>query len=159
MGAQEAPVIRCPTCGRPNRVPPAARGAPRCGVCGNPLPWLAESGESDFQTVVAASDLPVLVDFWAPWCAPCRIVSPRVEHLAEELRGRIKVVKINTDDNPALANRFGIRGIPTLMILDHGHEVSRVTGALDAGALRRWVDGNLPAPAAPATEARTGQQP
>ncbi|HYM50872.1 MAG TPA: thioredoxin [Candidatus Limnocylindrales bacterium] len=144
----EAQLIRCPNCGKQNRVPAAARGVPHCGACGKPLPWLTESSEADFPAVVEQSALPVLVDFWAPWCAPCRMVSPTVEQIARELPGRLKLVKINTDTAPTLSQRFGIRGIPTLMLFDHGTVVDRVTGALGAPALRKWVEEHLPRAAA-----------
>ena len=121
----------------------ASKGAPVCAVCKSDLPWIVQADEPDFEFVVLASALPVLVDFWAPWCAPCRYVSPLVERLAEELRGRLKVVKVNTDDNPGLSTRFSIRGIPTLMLFDRGRQVTRQTGALEAVALKSWVDGYL----------------
>jgi thioredoxin 2 len=127
-----------------NRVRPTGKGAPHCGACGAALPWLAESSEADFPAVVEQSALPVLVDFWAPWCAPCRVVSPIVEQIGADLRGKLKVVKVNTDDAPVLSQRFGIRGIPTLALLDRGREVARVTGAMSAGDLRSWVDDHLP---------------
>lgn len=149
--AAEPVLVCCLHCGRRNRVAAASRGAPVCAVCKSDLPWMVEADEAGFEFAVLASDLPVLVDFWAPWCAPCRIVSPLVERLGEELRGRLKVVKVNTDQNPDLSNRFSIRGIPTLMLFDGGRQVARQTGALDAVALERWVDGYLatrPAPAA-----------
>src|SRR5213082_3928778 len=130
------------------RVRPAASGVPHCGNCGATLPWLTESGEADFPAVVEQSSLPVMVDFWAPWCGPCRIVSPIVEKIATELPGRLKLVKVNSDDAPNLSRRFGIRGIPTLVLLDHGKEVARVTGALPAPDLRSWVDQHLPKAAA-----------
>jgi thioredoxin 2 len=136
--------VKCLNCGRSNRVPAARPGVPHCGVCGAALPWLAESSEADFHAVVEKGAIPVLVDFWAPWCGPCRIVSPIVEGLAEELAGRLKVVKVNTDTAPRLSSRFGIRGIPTLILFDHGKMVDRVTGALPADALRQWVIDHLP---------------
>src|SRR5213082_3502003 len=128
----------------------AGRRWPRAGRgnCGATLPWLTESGEAEFPAVVEQSSLPVLVDFWAPWCGPCRIVSPIVEKIASELPGRLKLAKVNSDDAPNLSRRFGIRGIPTLVLIDHGTEVARVTGALPAPALRSWVDQHLPKPAA-----------
>jgi len=147
--ADEAPLVRCPNCGRQNRVRPAASGVPHCGVCGASLPWLTESGEADYPAVVEQSALPVLIDFWAPWCGPCRVVSPIVEQIAQQSPGRLKLVKINTDTAPNLSQRFGIRGIPTLVLMDHGKEIARVVGALGAPALRNWVDTHLPAAAAP----------
>jgi thioredoxin 2 len=141
----QAALIRCPVCGKQNRVRPAAKGAPHCGACGAPLPWITESGEADFAAVVEQSDLPVLVDFWAPWCAPCRVVSPIVERIGQDLRGQLKVVKVNSDTAPTLAGRFNIRAIPTLMLFDHGRVADRMTGALSADALRAWVQQRLPA--------------
>lgn len=101
--------VRCPNCGKANRIPSAASGGPHCGNCGATLPWLTEAGESDFPRVAEQSSLPVLVDFWAPWCGPCRMVSPALEQIANERAGRLKLVKVNTDDSPALSQRFGIR--------------------------------------------------
>jgi thioredoxin 2 len=146
----ESGLVRCPNCGKMNRVKPAASGVPHCAACGATLPWLTESSEADFPSVVEQSTVPVLVDFWAPWCGPCRMVSPAVEQIAKDLRGRLKLVKVNTDNAPNLSQRFGIRGIPTLIVFDHGKEVARVTGALPAPALRTWVDQHLPSAAAKA---------
>ena len=114
------------------------------------MPWLTEAGEADYAAVVEQSALPVLVDFWAPWCGPCRIVSPIVEKIAQERPGRLKLVKINTDTAPNLSQQFGIRGIPTLLLLDHGKEVARIVGAHPAPTLNDWVDGHLGKTAAPA---------
>lgn len=141
--ASEAPLIGCPNCGKKNRVPAAASGVPHCGNCGAALPWLTESGEADFSTVVEQSSLPVLVDFWAPWCGPCRLVSPALEKIANEQPGKLKLVKVNTDSAPNLSQRFGIRGIPTLVLLDHGKEIGRSVGAQPAPALRNWVETEL----------------
>src|SRR5213083_2530629 len=103
-----------------------------------------EVDDNEFQSVVLDAETPVMVDFWAPWCGPCRIVSPIVEKIATELPGRLKLVKVNSDDAPNLSRQFGIRSIPTLVLIDHGKEVARVTGALPAPALRSWVDQHLP---------------
>src|SRR4030088_2167208 len=135
----------CPTCGQRNRVLAEAGGVPHCGKCGKPLPWLVETGASDFSTVAEKSPIPVLIDFWAPWCGPCRIVAPAVERLSEELAGQMKVVKVNTDLAPGLQERFGVRGIPTLVLMDGGKERDRVVGALNLSALRGWVEQRLPA--------------
>ena len=137
-----APVstVVCPNCGRRNRVPAAAKGLPRCGQCHNPLPWLAEAGDASFADVVERARLPVLVDLWAPWCGPCRAVSPALENLARERAGRIKLVKVNVDESPITAHRFGVQGIPTLLVLDNGTVVAHQVGAAPEGALRQWLD-------------------
>ena len=139
----ELRLVRCPNCGKSNRTPSASSGAPHCGSCGAALPWLAEAGEADFARVAEQSSLPVLVDFWAPWCGPCRMVSPALEQIANERAGRLKLVKVNTDDSPNLSQRFGIRGIPTLVLLAGGNEIARSVGAQPAPVLRTWVDGQL----------------
>jgi thioredoxin 2 len=100
---------------------------------------------ADFSAVAEKSPIPVLIDFWAPWCGPCRIVGPAVEKLSEELAGQMKVVKVNTDLAPGLQERFGIRGIPTMILMDGGKERDRVVGALNLNPLRQWVEQRLPA--------------
>jgi thioredoxin 2 len=139
----EPKVVTCPNCGQKTRVQPGAGGVPHCPKCGRPLPWLTEVGVADFNTVVEKSPIPVLIDFWAPWCAPCRIVAPSVERLSEEMAGKMKVAKLNTDLAPTLQERFGIRGIPTLVLMDGGTERDRVTGAMNLNALRQWVEQRL----------------
>ncbi len=134
----------CPACGASNRVRAAAGGAPHCGRCGAVLPWLVEAGSAAFGDIAERSPLPVLVDFWAPWCGPCRTVAPALERLSQELAGRLKVVKVNTDQEPALAQRFGVHGIPTLVLLTGGRERDRIVGALPWADLRRWVEARLP---------------
>jgi thioredoxin 2 len=136
-------VLKCPRCGQQNRVKAAAAGVPHCARCGAPLPWLVDVSSSDFQTGVEASPVPVLADFWAPWCAPCRMVAPAVEKMAADLAGKLKVVKINTDEQPDLGSRFGVRGIPTLILFESGREKDRVTGAMPGPQLRSWVDARL----------------
>jgi thioredoxin 2 len=137
-------VVICPKCGQKARVRPAAEGVPHCPKCARPLPWLTEASASDFAAVTEKSPIPVLIDFWAPWCAPCRIVAPAVEKLSEERAGELKVVKVNTDLAPALQERFGIRGIPTLVLMEGAKERDRVTGALNLNALRQWVEQRVP---------------
>jgi len=138
-------IVTCPNCGSKNRVRAAASGAPHCGVCKRPLPWLVEAGQAGFHQVVEQSPLPVLVDFWAPWCGPCKIVEPVVEQLSRELAGRLKVVRIDTDQAPELSQRFTIRGIPTLLLFDSGEVRDRLTGAVGAPTLRSWLEARLAA--------------
>jgi len=135
------PVLACPSCGTRNRVPPAASGTPHCGRCKAPLPWVADADDASFAEVAERSPLPVVLDLWAPWCGPCRTVGPILEQLAGEFAGRCKVVKVNVDDAPALGARFGVQGIPTLVLLRDGREVSRQVGAAPAGRLRDWIAG------------------
>ncbi|MGY1792370.1 thioredoxin family protein [Geodermatophilus sp. SYSU D00525] len=147
MGADGggADVVACPRCGRRNRVPATARGRPRCAACGADLPWLVAADDTDFSAVVEDGPLPVLVDVWAAWCAPCRAVAPVVEEIARERAGRLKVVQVDADAAPRVSGRLGVRGIPTLLLFAGGREQARVTGALPAPALRRWLDDALAA--------------
>jgi thioredoxin 2 len=122
-------ILTCPACGKRNKIRPSARGTPHCGSCGKPLPWLVEASDDTFD-VEANSSVAVLVDLWAPWCGPCRVVGPIVEQLAQEYAGRLKVVKVNVDDNPALARQFRAMSIPTLVVLKDGRVVDRIVGAM-----------------------------
>ena len=135
--------VTCPSCGKRNRVRAEASGVPHCGRCGVALPWLVESDAMDFEAVAAKSPLPVLVEFWAPWCGPCRMVAPAVERLSRELAGRLKVVKVNTDTDPELGRRFNVLGIPTLLLLDGGQPRDRVTGAMPAERIKQWLEQKL----------------
>lgn len=141
--AASAGVFTCPSCGKRNRVPAAARGVPRCGSCAQPLPWMADADAATFDTVADSSRIAVLVDLWAPWCGPCRMVSPALERLARANAGRMKLVKVNVDEAPAISERFGVRGIPTLLVLRNGGIVARQTGAPPEAALRAWLDDAL----------------
>lgn len=132
-------VMPCRACGRRNRVPAVATGIPRCAQCKAPLPWTAEADAETFATVADSRRTAVLVDLWAPWCGPCRMVSPALERLATEFAGRVKLVKVNVDEAPAIAERFGVRGIPTLLVLRDGKTVARQTGAPPEPALRQWL--------------------
>ena len=127
-------IIACPACGARNRVGAVARGTPRCAKCKAPLPWVVDADNASFAAETTAS-VPVVVDFWAAWCGPCRMISPVLEDLARRHAGRLKVVKVDVDANPALAARFGAQSIPLLVALSEGREVDRVVGALPGHAL------------------------
>jgi thioredoxin 2 len=122
-----------------------ADGTPRCGNCHRPLPWIADADDSSFTEVADAARLPVLVDLWAPWCGPCRSVSPVLETLARERAGQLKLVKVNSDVAPAVSRRFEIQAIPTLVLMRDGRVIDRQVGAAPAPALRRWLDNSLAA--------------
>jgi thioredoxin 2 len=122
-------ILTCANCGTRNAIRPSERGAPHCGKCGKPLPWIVDATDATFD-LEARTQLPVLVDLWAPWCGPCRFVTPIVEELAKDYAGRLKIVKVNVDDNPGIAQRYQVQGIPTLLILRNGQPAERIVGAL-----------------------------
>jgi thioredoxin 2 len=132
-------LIRCRHCGQTNRVPAAAAGTPRCGKCHQPLPWIVDADDASFAEIADAATIPVIVDLWAPWCGPCRAVSPALEQLAGDLAGQVKLVKVNVDVSPRLSQRFGAQAIPTLLVLRGGKVAARQTGAAPLPALRAWV--------------------
>jgi len=142
----EAKVITCPSCGANNRVPSEKLSEglqPVCGQCKSPLAVSAHPvtvTDANFAEEVERSPLPVLLDMWAPWCGPCRMIAPAIEQLASELAGRVKVAKLNTDENPMTGSRFSVRSIPTLLILKDGKEIDRVVGALPKQEILRRLE-------------------
>jgi thioredoxin 2 len=136
--------FRCRRCGALNRVPEArVADRPTCGRCTERLD--VESGPQDVSAdeltrVVESAPVPVLVDFWAPWCGPCRMAAPIVDRIAREAAGRLLVVKVNSDDYPEASRSARVQGIPTFVIFRDGNEIARQTGLPPGGALKNWVE-------------------
>ncbi len=135
----ESNVVACPSCGAKNRVPSSASGSPRCAKCHVDLPWLVEAGDADFATAVGTKRL-VLVDLWAPWCGPCRMVAPVLEKLSLEFADSLKVVKVNVDESPRTAQRYEARSIPMLLFMRDGELVDTIVGAQPEHVLRQRID-------------------
>jgi thioredoxin 2 len=135
MAVTEAVKLTCPTCGQANRVPVArlAEG-PKCGVCGKTLVdgQVAELDAATHDKVTRGDGLPVLVDYWAPWCGPCRMMAPEFAKAAKALAPAVRLMKLNTEDHPEISARAGIRGIPALILYKGGREVARLAGARPA---------------------------
>ncbi len=144
-GSRPISIIKCPACGAANRIGPSERGAPHCGTCGKPLPWVVDANERTFEVEAKASPT-VVIDLWAPWCGPCRIVSPMLDAFAREHAGRVKVVKVNVDGNQRLAVRFDAKSIPTMVVLRDGQVVDRIVGAMPQPALWARLEPQLKPP-------------
>ena len=140
-------ITTCPNCGQRNRIAFNTREA-RCGKCKAGLPSPSEPievpDEASFDALVQQAAHPVVVDFWAPWCGPCRMVAPEIVRVASSNAGRLVVAKVNTDEVPELGERFRIRSIPTMAVFDGGREVARTSGAMPAAQIESFVRGAVP---------------
>lgn len=146
----EPRLVQCPNCSATNRVPLdklQAGGQPVCGRCKTPLPVGARGDvrpvtvtDATFAAEVERSPLPVLLDAWAPWCGPCRMIAPVVDQLASELAGRARVAKLNVDDNPVVASRLNVRSIPMLLVFKDGREVDRIVGVHPKAEIARRIE-------------------
>ncbi|GMA15172.1 thioredoxin TrxC (plasmid) [Deinococcus metallilatus] len=133
-------ILTCPNCHAKNRVQNVPAGqVPVCARCGAPLPWLHDGTDASFEGDVQAS-VPVLVDFWAPWCGPCRVMGPVLEDIAREQAGKVRIVKVNVDENPAAPARFQVQGIPTMILFKGGQPVDRIVGAVNKNALMQRLN-------------------
>jgi len=142
----ESKHIVCPHCVAVNRIPAARlQDAPRCGKCKQPLfaahPVALQAGS--FRRHVERNDIPVVVDFWAPWCGPCKMMAPAFEQAAGQLEPRVRLAKLNTEEAQVIAGEYNIRSIPTLVLFRNGREVTRQPGAMGAADIVRWVQAHL----------------
>ena len=144
-------LVVCSKCGGVNRLPPGRdAGEAKCGKCGTRL-FSGHPQDVDaeiFDRQIARSSVPVVVDIWAPWCGPCKMMAPAYEAAANELEPLVRLVKLNSDNEQAVAARLGIRSIPTMILFHGGREIARASGAMTASQIVRWVRDRLPTVAA-----------
>lgn len=135
-------LAKCPTCGAKNRLKPSPDALPTCGNCGATLPWLVQATDQSFKSEVTAA-VPVLVDFWAEWCGPCRMIAPVLEDLSKDLAGQLKIVKLDVDANRQTAQTYKAQSIPMLMVFKNGAPVDTFVGAMPKGALMQRLRPHL----------------
>ena len=138
-----ANVRNCPACGKPNRIPAKhLADIGRCGACKAPLPAMAEPIEvttTEFDEIVRESKVPVLVDFWAAWCGPCKMAAPHVAQTARDMAGRALVLKVDTERSPELASRYKVQGIPNFAVFVGGRMRFQQAGLVDANTMKNWI--------------------
>lgn len=135
-------IVVCPSCGTKNRLPLAAKGHPRCAKCKTDLPWLVEADDTTVDAAIDTNAL-VVMDLWAPWCGPCRMIAPVLDTVSQDFAGRVKVVKVNVDESPRTAQKYQAQSIPLVLIMDGGAVVDTLLGAQPGPMYRSRIEGAL----------------